>query len=683
MRYLKPFFILATVTSLALSCKKDEIPAVTEPEAPVIENATLKGLGGESVVVVGNNVKFAASVKVKGSKLDKFFVTIRKDAEVLGSAEFELSGTETSVEKEFDLPLSPVTLDAPFYPEVTMKATNTDGMYTEEKLAQENNVQITTPELFDALYLVDNNGKTWQMSPTSVKGSYRTEADLTELGSSFTIASKLNGDGTVDAGGKTWTFDRPDTGEYGLKWIGFDMFSEELSKMLDLTLAIDWSKMANDNSNSVFWSFQLVQDCRVVFLNFPDGTLPQSDRFADVEKNTARYTGHTGNQFEIYYIPDTKWLIVKEQYIATDVLWVTGMNASLPMTPYCETHPLNWFAGGAEVSCATASCIRTGEGTFKTLLYLKENFALKIFDGWSWGNELQWESATPETLVISPMEETEDGKLDGNYGNAGASFSEGLYMFSYDKATRKASLVKYTGTLLGGLETGVADPDPKPVDPDPEPEPEPEPEPGDVIALDKNGMADNGDGTLVRWVLELTKGCTVKFENFDAPVAEMVNLAIFENIDEDAKTARYVGVDERYEVWYRTEQKWLIFTNNIAAENVLLIGKNASFPQKPYTEYPIIETDIPRTPGKTLHLNKTADGIFRSYIYLAEGFTFQVYTNYAWGALVKDWTSGSPDLLVPMNDWGYYGKQNVEKPFTPGVYLVEYNKTSNTVTLTK
>lgn len=679
MRYLKSFLILAAASVLAFSCKKDEPTVVTKPEAPVIENASLKGLNGESVVIAGNNVKFSATLKVKGSKLGKFSLEIRKEAEVLASAEFELEGTEALVEKEFDLPLSPATLDAPFWPDVTMKVTNTDEMFTEEKLSQENNVQITTPELFDALYLVDSNGKVWQMSPTATKGSYRTEGELTGLGSSFSIVSKLNEDNTIDNSGKVWTFDTPDTGEYGIKWIAFDQFTEQMSKMLDLTIPIDFSKMANDQGNSVFWSFQLVQDCRVVFLNFPDGTLPQSDRFADVEKNTARYTGHTGNQFEIYYIPDTKWFIIKEQYIATDVLWVTGMNASLPMSPYCEKHPLNWFASGVDVSYATASCIRTGEGKFSTLLYLKKDFAIKIYDGWSWGNELQWESTTPETLVISEMAETEDGKLDGNYGNAGALFSEGLYMLNYNKASRKASLVRYTGTVLGGLETGVADPDPKPIDPTPDPEPQP----GEAIVLDKSGMVDQKDGTLVRWVLELEQNCTVKFENFDAPIAEMVNLAIFDNIDETAKTARYIGASEKYEVWYRTEQKWLIFTNNIAAENVLLIGKNASFPQKPYIEYPIIETDIPRTPGQTLHLNKTADGIFRSYIYLAEGFTFQVYTNYAWGALVKDWKSGSPDLLVPMSDWGYYGKQNTEKPFTPGVYLVEYNKTTNTVTLSK
>ena len=44
MRYLKSFLILAAASVLAFSCKKDEPTVVTKPEAPVIENASLKGL---------------------------------------------------------------------------------------------------------------------------------------------------------------------------------------------------------------------------------------------------------------------------------------------------------------------------------------------------------------------------------------------------------------------------------------------------------------------------------------------------------------------------------------------------------------------------------------------------------------------------------------------------------------
>lgn len=205
----------------------------------------------------------------------------------------------------------------------------------------------------------------------------------------------------MDASGETWTFDTPDSGEYGLRWIGFDQFTEELSKMIDNTITVDFSKMARDGEHYVYWSFILVQDSRVVFLNFPDGALLQSDRFADVEKNTARYTGHTGQLFEIYYIADTKWIIVKEQYTCKDALWVTGENASLPMSPYCDKHPIFWFEAGASLSFDAASCVKTGEGKFKTMLYLKDNFALKIYSERSWGTELDWTSTTPETLIIS------------------------------------------------------------------------------------------------------------------------------------------------------------------------------------------------------------------------------------------------------------------------------------------
>ncbi len=684
MRYLKSFFILASATLLALACQKKEMEPA-KPEAPVIENAVLRGVNNETVVLVGKPVNFSADVSVNGSTLSELSVEIKKGEDILASATFTLEGTTAHVEKEFDLPLSAVSLDAAFYPEVTVKATNADDMLTKLTLTQENNVQITTPALFDALYLVDNNGKVWNMTPTAVKGNYRTDGDLKDLGTSFTIATKITEDGKVDASGESWTFDTPDSGEYGIKWIGFDQFTEEISKLLDNTITVDYSKMASNGDHKVYWSFNLVQDSRIVFLNFPDGALLQADRFADIEKNTARYTGHTGSFFEIYYIHDTKWIIVKEQYTCTDALWVTGENASLPMSPYCETHPLCWFAGGASEAFDAVSCVKTGEGKFKALLYLKSNFALKAYSERAWGAELDWTSTTPETLVISERKaDPETGKIDGNYGNAGPSFTEGLYMLSYNKVTKKASLVKYTGTLLGGMETGNADPNPSPVDPteptDPTPVDPTPTDPSDVISLDKTGMADNGNNTLVRWVFELTQNCTVKFENFDKKISEMVNLAIFDTIDETAKTARYIGVSEKYEVYYRTDYGWLIFTNNICTENVLLIGKNASFPQSPYTEYPIIETDIPRTPGQTLPLNKVADGIFRSYIYLAQSFTFQVYTDYAWGTLVNGWTSGSANLLTPMSDWGYYGKQGSN--FTPGIYLVEYNKTDNKITLT-
>lgn len=681
MRYLKSFLILASFSLLALACRKNEMEPV-KPEAPVIENAMLRGVNDETVVLVGKPVKFSADVFVNGSKLSELSVEIKKGEDILASATFTLEGTASRVEKEFDLPISAVSLDAAFYPEVTVKATNTDDMLTKLTLTQENNVQITTPSLFDALYLVDNNGKVWNMTPTSVKGNYRTDGDLKDLGTSFTIATKITEDGKVDASGESWTFDTPDSGEYAIKWIAYDQFTGEISKLLDNTITIDYSKMAKDGEHPVFWCFTLVQDSRVVFLNFPDGTLLQSDRFADIEKNTARYTGHTGSAFEIYYINDTKWFIVKEQYIATDCLWVTGDNGSLPMTPYCEKHPLNWFTGAPEVSYATASCVKTGEGKFKVLLYLNDKFALKIFDGWSWGNELNWTSTTPETLVISEMATDPDtGITEGNYGNAGPSFSEGLYMLSYNKASKKVALEKYTGVVLGGMETGVADPDPSPVEPvDPDPE---VPSSGNAVTVDKTQMAEY-DSRLAIWSLQLKTGDIVTFANFDTKVSEMINLAVFSEVNDEAKTAKYIGADQDYEVYYLPTQKWLLLTSNyLQADRWQLIGQNCSFAQSPYTEYPLIDSDIQPTKGQALPLNKYSEGIFRAYIYLADNYAFHLYAGTTWGDYTKNWTSGSPDYLVAKADGNlYYGVQDVTKSFTPGIYLVEYNKTDNKITLT-
>lgn len=457
----KSLLLLAALSIGAIACKKQDIPAEPDqpvnPEAPVIVSASLRGPAGETEVEAASPVVFKAEVSVKGSTLDRFILSIKNGEEILGQAEFQLSGTSTTVEREFDFAISPASVEADFYPEVTMKITNTDDLYTEETLSIDNNVKIKAPIILEQLYLIDNNSHLWTMKPAGAKGCYRTEGNLGTLGTSFKIASNINPDNSIDPSGKVWEFNTPDAGEYGLRWLGFDYFNEELSKMIDKTIVLDYTYMADDQGNKVFWNMELVQDCRVVFLNYPDGMLLQGDRFADVDKNSARYTGHTLSNFEIYYIPDTKWLIVKDQWNHNPALWVTGENASLPMQPYCLTHPFAWFAGGVKVSYDAASFIKTGENSWKVLMYLKSNFGIKIYDARAWANEItDWVSTTPETLRITPMEVIpETGDLDGNYGVAGTSFTEGLYMMTFDRNTKKTALNKYTRALPSPVAAGT------------------------------------------------------------------------------------------------------------------------------------------------------------------------------------------------------------------------------------
>ena len=158
-------------------------------------------------------------------------------------------------------------------------------------------------------------------------------------------------------------------------------------------------------------------------------------------------------------------------------------------------------------------------------------------------------------------------------------------------------------------------------------------------------MGDMGDGSFVLWVQTLPHNCEVFFFDFDKKVSEMVNLAVFDRIDDTAGRARYIGVSENYEVYYRPEQGWFILSNNICAKQKLLIGKNASFGQPPYTEFPIIETDIPRPAGKTLPLN-------------------------------REWSSTTPEIVTRED---FYAKLGAS--FTPGLYKITYNETNNTFTL--
>ena len=450
MRYFNSILMISALL-LSFSCKKDAVePETPEPKAPVIESASLRGPEGETAVEAGTPVTFTANVSVSDSELGTWTLEIRQGTELIASASGELSGTSAVIDEDLELSVSPVTIAEDFYPSVTLKVTNTDEMYTEKTLTQEENVQITVPVLPEKLYLVDNAGNTYEMAATSERGRYRTSVDISGIGTSFSVASAVTG-GAVDPSGDVWEGLETPVSEYGLKWIGFDVFTGEVYKMIDHTVTLDLNAMGEDAPYKVYWSFELVQDCEVEFLNYPDGMQLQGDRFADVDGNRARYTGQTKENFEVYYLPEPNWLVVKYQFSDTDAMWVTGENGALPMLPYSDALALNWFAyvPNSAVSTKTMSFVKEDAGNWRMLIYLKENFGIKVFDGFAWANEVNpWISLTPETLVISPVEADPDtGKLDGNYGNAGPSFSEGLYMLRFNSSTSEASLDRYTGTV--------------------------------------------------------------------------------------------------------------------------------------------------------------------------------------------------------------------------------------------
>lgn len=451
MRYFNSILMISALL-LSFSCKKDAVePETPEPKAPVIESASLRGPEGETAVEAGTPVTFTANVSVSDSELGTWTLEIRQGTELIASASGELSGTSAVIDEDLELSVSPVTIAEDFYPSVTLKVTNTDEMYTEKTLTQEENVQITVPVLPEKLYLVDNAGNTYEMAATSERGRYRTSVDISGIGTSFSVASAVTG-GAVDPSGDVWEGLATPVSEYGLKWIGFDVFTGEVYKMIDHTVTLDLNAMSDDAPYKVYWNQAFVQDCEVEFLNYPDGMQLQGDRFADVDGNRARYTGQTKENFEVYYLSDVNWLVLKYQWNDLSSMWLTGENGSLPMSPYVDGHPINWFAASfnAENSTSGMSLVKEDEDNWRLLIYLKDNFGIKLYaTAAAWANEVNpWISLTPGTLVISPMEADPDtGKVDGNYGNAGPSFSEGLYMLRFNSSTSEASLDRYTGTV--------------------------------------------------------------------------------------------------------------------------------------------------------------------------------------------------------------------------------------------
>lgn len=774
MRYLKSFFysVAAMLTLAFAACEPDPVKETPEePQAPVIESAALTGLDGETVVLAGSKVKFSASVSVQNSELGEYTLTVKNGGTTLVSVNEQLSGSSAVIEKELDLGLTHAGVLEPFYPEVTLKVTNTDDMYAEKKLEQSSVCQITVPELMDALWLVDELGHSYQMSPVEgQRGEYRTTADLSELGSEFTVASKITSEGAVDPSGETWAFSTPDDNGYGFRWLGFNYFTAELSKMLDCTITLDASKMATDGAWKVYWSFELVQDCRVVFLNYPEGLKLQGDRFADVSGNTARYTGHTKPNFEVYWDPVQNWLVVKNQYVDLDEVWVTGKYASHPMSPYTDAYSFDWFATPQQTDAS--NMVKTDEENRRILLYLQENFEIKLYTERSWATELSWNSVTPDTFIVTEMAADEQGNLTGNFGLAGPLFTEGLWMLRYNVVTKEASLEKYAGTIPV-VGAGTADPDPTPT-PEPEPDPDPEPVPvsamylvdaegavfpmelvegshfvttemasalvspfvfaekvsedgvidytakvwgtvdgavaeiaegGEGIAVDpafavwgktpeyvgfdadaakviyrqevwKPEAACSNENCTVAWVQCLPEGCEVIFKGFgDLKISEVVDHALFADIDDTAQTARHLGSSENYELHFRTDYNWLVFMSMISSQKMMIIGNASSaIGMATSFSYPLIESTISRVPGQTVQMYRRPDGKWYGTMYAAWGFGGGLYAGFSWDDMQTGIAASGDYIKVNDGMWLASGDSLVE-----GRYLVEYDAVAKVI----
>ena len=191
-----------------------------------------------------------------------------------------------------------------------------------------------------------------------------------------------------------------------------------------------------------------------------------------------------------------------------------------------------------------------------------------------------------------------------------------------------------------------------------------------------------GEGSVtLQWVTRLPQYSEVVFNGFSKPVSQMLNTAVFDNIDDTAKTARYIGVSDSYETWYRPAEGWILFNNSISTTQFVIIGKGASFPQSPYMDWPMSPADFLLTTGQALPLYNIQENIYRTEAYLTKYFEIQFYSAHAWANPIKDWTSTTVQRKEEGNLVWMCALDR--ETFVEGVYTIEYNSSTKVVKITK
>lgn len=439
---------LAALALTAISCNKPVTPDPgPEPEktAPKILSASLRGAGGATEIIAGESAKFTASLENDNTgTLASYSLKVTHQGWTIAQSEGALAGNTANL--DVDLVLDPGAITEAFYADVQLVVVNSNNLSASKTLSEAENVLIKPEPAPEKLYLVDNNSSVYEMALFS-PGFYKTDADLAAIGTSFKVAEKVNGS-SIDESGKVWgSFPVPDSESFGLLWLGFNIATQKVEKMINFTVVADITKMAEDYGNGVFWDMEFHKDCKVVFEGYGANAeeMVQKDRFDCFDGNTARYTGQT-TKWEVYFIKSEKWLVLRDHWYTFGIkkcLWVTGANASLPMLPI-GVRPLNWFAEAGELPTSSLSCVTKDGVIWEVLMYMKANFEIKVYDKRAWANEQQWTTITPNLFTITPMEaDPETGKMDGNYGVAGPDFVEGYYTLKFNSDTNEAGLYSY------------------------------------------------------------------------------------------------------------------------------------------------------------------------------------------------------------------------------------------------
>lgn len=440
-RIIKYLAAAAAVFALA-GCEDKVNKDVTWPEwasRPLIEDASVSA-GGKTEIVAGESVKFSAHVYDNYNELKSWSITVKYGDNTVVSKEASLSGNDATVEFEFVMPFAANLSDGGFYPEVSVSAKNVAGGENSTRISRDRNISVSRPASPASLVLVDENGRQFSLVKTSdfVYGT-ASGTDLTKLGARVYVAEKVSG-GKPDYSGYVWGVSDgkisvledsskgeaiavPDSEGYGFSRFGFNIYSFEIDKLVNLTVSLDKDALESQTQSGVTYlakeNVHLVQDCEVTFSGF--GALDkmlQSDRFEILSDSSAKFTGHSAN-WSFYYDTDTGWMILNYAVFNTsDQLWVTGIKACFPLGNDGSAHELKYLDGDGKVRYATLAAVKDSEGDFRIRLYLKDEYALQLFRWVKWSTTVSMTSMTPETASVSS---------DGIFIRPGSAFKAGVH----------------------------------------------------------------------------------------------------------------------------------------------------------------------------------------------------------------------------------------------------------------
>lgn len=438
-KFISNIMILVALT--AVSCAEKIDKTVTWPEwasRPILTELKVVGEDGAKAIIAGEKVKFTATITDEYNELKSYTVDVKYSGNEVVTITKDVSGNQANVDLEFDMPFAAYLASGEFYPEVTLTAINVANGASSMRVAYENNVAVSRPEAPSKLYIVDNAGKTVELVKgegykyASVEG-----ADLSGLGATFYIAEALNGT-NPDYSKLVWGSEggaikviasegdpikAPDSAGKGFRYLGFDLYTFKLDKLVDLTITLDRNTLVEQDQSGVKYlaleNVNLVRDCEIVFEGFGDlKSMLQPGMFEIMSDKSAKFLGHS-TKWSIYYDTADNWLIVNyADFHAPDQIWVTGEKACFPLGNDQTENELKFLAGDGKVRFASLSAIKDENGDFRLVVYLKDGYVIQLFRRVKWAAVINMTSLTEDYGIIT---------ADKTFINPGTEFVPGLY----------------------------------------------------------------------------------------------------------------------------------------------------------------------------------------------------------------------------------------------------------------